>query len=200
MKLKPFQQATAQRVIDAFGEPNGSGRFLVADEVGLGKTLVAQSVIQRLRNQKGQHLEVFYVCSSLSIIHQNRKALVDFLAPSLRKHAQVSVDRLTLLPTTAPSRRAPFTLYTLTPGTLPGVNRTGRVRERAVIWELLCGAIPGLRKYTSIQNAFRRGVQSWEWDISEARAKLSPSMHRSFRRELSQKLGLSTTAWRTTDN
>jgi hypothetical protein len=141
---------------------------------------------------------VFYVCSSLSIIHQNRKALVDFLAPSLRKHAQVSVDRLTLLPTTTPSRRAPFTLYTLTPGVLPGVNRTGKARERAVIWELLCGAIPGLSNYTSIENAFRRGVQSWEWDISEARAKLNASLYKSFRRELSQKLGLSTTAWKTT--
>ena len=65
MKLKPFQQATVQRVINAFREPNASGRFLVADEVGLGKTRVAQSVIQMLRSQKGEHLEVFYVCSSL---------------------------------------------------------------------------------------------------------------------------------------
>ena len=198
MKLKPFQQATVQRVINAFREPNASGRFLVADEVGLGKTRVAQSVIQMLRSQKGEHLEVFYVCSSLSIIHQNREALVDFLAPSLRRHAQVSVDRLTLLPTNVPTRKAPFTLYTLTPGTLPGVNRTGKAKERAVIWELLCGAISGLSKYTSIEDAFRRDVQSWEGDVLEARAKLSPSLYKSFRRELSQKLGLSATAWRST--
>ena len=42
---KPFQQATARAALQAFDDKNGSRRFLVADEVGLGKTIVAQEVI-----------------------------------------------------------------------------------------------------------------------------------------------------------
>jgi len=99
MKLKPFQRATASKVVEALSMPGSSRRFLVADEVGLGKTRVAQHVILGLRTQEKRHLQVFYVCSSLSIIHQNREALLDILPPSLRSHARVTVDRLTLLPT-----------------------------------------------------------------------------------------------------
>ncbi len=197
MSLKPFQRATVRRVLEAFQVPKGSRRFLVADEVGLGKTRVAQGVIQGLCRQD-KHFEVFYVCSSLSIIHQNREALLDFLPPTLRKDARVEVDRLTLLPTVRPTQAAPFTLYTLTPGTLPAGRRTGRADERAVIWQLLCTTIPGLARFERIEGAFRRGVQYWEYHLAKAEPNFNWDLSRRFRRELAHELELAEAPWSST--
>jgi len=45
--LKDFQRATVERIDSLFR--NGQKRVLVADEVGLGKTLIARGVIAKLR-------------------------------------------------------------------------------------------------------------------------------------------------------
>ena len=44
-KPKPFQEATVEAVLRAFRAGRRYRRFLIADEVGLGKTIVAQQVI-----------------------------------------------------------------------------------------------------------------------------------------------------------
>ncbi|HCS11651.1 MAG TPA: hypothetical protein DIV40_09360 [Clostridiales bacterium] len=71
--LKDFQRATVDRVIELY--KGGQNRVLVADEVGLGKTLVAKGVIAktaRLNHQNGDELfKVVYICSNLSIANQN---------------------------------------------------------------------------------------------------------------------------------
>ena len=41
-QLKDFQLRTVDHVFDRLYGGDGTGRFLVADEVGLGKTLVAR--------------------------------------------------------------------------------------------------------------------------------------------------------------
>ena len=51
--LKPFQRATAEHIAHIFRTRK---RVLLADEVGLGKTLVARSVVAkvaRLRSEEG---------------------------------------------------------------------------------------------------------------------------------------------------
>ena len=45
--LKPFQRATVEHAFERLYSPTGSGRFLVADEVGLGKTMVAKGIIAK---------------------------------------------------------------------------------------------------------------------------------------------------------
>ena len=46
--LKPFQRRTVEHAFHRlFEAPGGTGRFLVADEVGLGKTLVARGIIAK---------------------------------------------------------------------------------------------------------------------------------------------------------
>ena len=46
--LKPFQRRTVDHAFHhLFEAPDSTGRFLVADEVGLGKTLVARGIIAR---------------------------------------------------------------------------------------------------------------------------------------------------------
>ena len=140
---KPFQEATVRHAVSRLQALDGSRRFLVADEVGLGKTLVAQGILQYLATGP-KRLNVFYVCSSLTIANQNRDNLLEVLPPEQRAGATVSVDRPTLLPWTEPQDRSAFTLFTLTPGTLPMNSSTrGRVDERASIWCLLRYGLPG---------------------------------------------------------
>ena len=71
--LKDFQRATVDRVIELY--KRCQNRVLVADEVGLGKTLVAKGVIAKtakLHHQNGDDLfKVVYICSNISIANQN---------------------------------------------------------------------------------------------------------------------------------
>ena len=46
MIAKDFQEATAARIVDLF--KSGHKRVLLADEVGLGKTIVAKTVVEKL--------------------------------------------------------------------------------------------------------------------------------------------------------
>ncbi|MFY8199762.1 MAG: DEAD/DEAH box helicase family protein, partial [Pirellula staleyi] len=69
---KPFQIATVRAVTKAFRSKRSQRRFLVADEVGLGKTIVAREVIKHMMDQLNRPLKVIYVCSNLAIRGQNQ--------------------------------------------------------------------------------------------------------------------------------
>ena len=75
--LKDFQRATVDRV--DYLCRHGQNRVLVADEVGMGKTLVARGAIvktARLRLEEGDDLlKVVYICSNSSIAGQNIQKL-----------------------------------------------------------------------------------------------------------------------------
>ena len=83
--LTPFQRATVKHVAQLYrGDGRGAGRqrALVADEVGLGKTLIARGVlaeIAMLRAEEGDPLvKVAYICSNAAIALQNvRKLKID---------------------------------------------------------------------------------------------------------------------------
>src|SRR5437763_16205999 len=72
--LKPFQRRSVDYVFDRLYGAGGTRRFLLADEVGLGKTLVARGVIARaidhLWNTIGR-IDVVYICSNHDIAPQN---------------------------------------------------------------------------------------------------------------------------------
>lgn len=78
--LKEFQRAAVDRIVERLtADPRtNSRRFLLADEVGLGKTLVAREVVARFacRNGRRNGLVVAYVCSSQEIAAQNRARLI----------------------------------------------------------------------------------------------------------------------------
>lgn len=78
-KLKRFQRATVEHIDRVFSETD-QHRFLVADEVGLGKTMIAKGVIANLavlRHKEGDDLfKVVYVCSNQTIARQNIRKLV----------------------------------------------------------------------------------------------------------------------------
>ncbi len=75
--LKNFQRATVERVDELFR--NGQRHVLVADEVGLGKTLVAKGVIvktaQCRAREKDDLFKVVYICSNQNIARQNIQKL-----------------------------------------------------------------------------------------------------------------------------
>jgi superfamily II DNA or RNA helicase len=72
--LKDFQRKTADYVVYQFD--SGRNRMLIADEVGLGKTIVAKGIIARLFEksilyEKNKQFSVVYVCSNQAIAKAN---------------------------------------------------------------------------------------------------------------------------------
>lgn len=136
-----FQKNTVDAVIKAFGPTKGARRFLVADEVGLGKTIVAQKVIQRMAESKPGPLKVIYMCSNLAIARQNQDKLLGFLSADERVKAKAKVDRLTLWMTENKPTSREVHFYPVTPATsVPFRGKrgnTGTVRERAFLSRLL---------------------------------------------------------------
>lgn len=140
-KLKPFQKATVKVALKALCRKRGNKRFLVADEVGLGKTLVAAEVIRCMVRLQNRPLVVLYVCSNLSIAAQNKKRLLEWLPEKERELAVSRIDRLTLLPEHEANSGSRVYLYALTPDTsIPmrgSGSREGKKKERALIHALV---------------------------------------------------------------
>lgn len=145
-ELVDFQQRTVHHVMDQLHDPAGSGRFLVADETGLGKSMVARGVIaktiQKLEQDDSvQRIDIVYVCSNTDLAEQNLKRLN---VTSDSDQVTPLVSRLTLLgmETGKLNRRSssgkPVNLVSFTPGTSFEMgNRTGKAEERALLYVIL---------------------------------------------------------------
>ena len=77
---KGFQRVTAEVALVTLTRKDGPRRFLVADEVGLGKTVVARTIISEMMKRRRRPLVVFYVSSNLNIAHQNQLVLSGYAA------------------------------------------------------------------------------------------------------------------------
>lgn len=140
--LKDFQRATVEHVAGRLLADVGSPRFLVADEVGLGKTLVATGVVARAiehhLDRDTKRIDVIYICSNSDIARQNTSRLVGRLGIPEIEHTR-PIDRITLLPRAIDDlkgRRINF--LALTPGTSFDLKSSeGRVEERALLYVLL---------------------------------------------------------------
>src|SRR5699024_4970911 len=73
--LKPFQRATVNHAFARlWADQDAVNRFLVADEVGLGKTMVAKGIAARAVDHlwdSGRNISVLYICSNAQIARQN---------------------------------------------------------------------------------------------------------------------------------
>lgn len=98
-KLKDFQRVTARHAFERMYDTHDPAtRFLVADEAGLGKTMVARGVIAQtidhLMAQGTERIDVVYVCSNAEIARQNIARL-----RSVNGVAEATLpDRITMLP------------------------------------------------------------------------------------------------------
>ncbi len=136
--LKDFQRRTVDYVYRRLYEDcDPVDRFLIADEVGLGKTLVAKGVVAKavdsLWERDGHRIDIVYICSNGDIARQNINRL------SFLPEPPAKVDRLTLLPRTVKNlRNRRLNFVSFTPGTSFTVNsRSGTAEERALLYWML---------------------------------------------------------------
>ncbi|QSB16831.1 hypothetical protein JQS43_11400 [Natronosporangium hydrolyticum] len=143
--LKGFQRATVAHIVDRYFGAEPTRRFLVADETGLGKSVVARGVIaqtlQRLQDDDSlERVDVIYVCSNQDVARQNLSRLrvtpdetvtLSSRLTMLAKHA----DQLNAASATAGK---PMNLVAFTPGTSFDQGwRTGTAEERALLFLIL---------------------------------------------------------------
>ncbi|MBN8283891.1 DEAD/DEAH box helicase family protein, partial [Zoogloea sp.] len=139
-QLKDFQRRTVDHVFHRmYLDAAPTRRFLVADEVGLGKTMVAKGIIARTiehLQDSVERIDIVYVCSNSAIAQQNVARLkVD----GGSEFALAS--RLTLLPTEVHNlRKNRVNFVSFTPGTTFDLkSRAGLMRERVVLFRMLRG-------------------------------------------------------------
>ena len=135
--LKPFQRDTVEYVFDRlYHDKESSRRFLVADEVGLGKTLVARGVIAKAIDDmwdRIDRIDIVYICSNSDIARQNINRL-NITGQDDFTHA----SRLTLLPSTLSGFDHKLNFVSFTPGTSFDLkSSTGIQQERALLYHLL---------------------------------------------------------------
>ncbi|WP_459384089.1 DEAD/DEAH box helicase [Arthrobacter humicola] len=176
--LRGFQRRTVEHVFKRlYLDDQPADRFLVADETGLGKSMVARGVIAKAielldRPDSGvNRIDVVYVCSNADLAKQN----LGRLNVTGQKDI-IESGRLTLLPTelaklnapAAPGTRNRVNFISLTPGTSFNVGgATGQAKERAVLFRIITqlgvigeeqhdDAVELLRAGASPQNFARR--------------------------------------------
>jgi hypothetical protein len=158
--LKDFQRATVEHAFARlFDAPDSTRRFLVADEVGLGKTMVARGVvakaIDRLDRDGVDRIDIVYICSNGDIAAQNVRKL------DVTGTGAARASRLTLLAKQVRDLRdQSLNLVALTPGTsFEQSGGGGRADERVLLYWLLRQAW-SLGERAAPKNVLQGWVQS----------------------------------------
>ncbi len=161
--LKPFQRRTVDHAFRRlFVDADSTSRFLVADEVGLGKTLVARGIIARAIDHLWEdvdRIDVVYICSNAGIARAN---LPKLQIGSANEHSFALATRLTMLATElAPGDSGPgfmenkLNFVSFTPRTSFEMGHSGgQRRERELLFHLLA---PHVERLTPLMNL----LQGW---------------------------------------
>ena len=159
-QLKDFQLATVDHVARRLYEDDETtDRFLVADEVGLGKTLVASGVIARAiehhLEQGTRRIDIVYICSNGDIARQNINKL------NVLERGDIELaSRITLLPwilNELEGNRINFVSFT--PGTSFNLRSSeGVVDERVLLYHLLAETWPDAMRGAGPRKAFAGGA------------------------------------------
>jgi hypothetical protein len=189
--LKEFQKRTARTVVEAMFE-RGQRRFLVADEVGLGKTKIARYVvaetIRRLWDDADvDRIDIVYICSNGQIARQNVTDLNVLSDVPTR-----AADRITMLPAAlAHLSRTPVNLVAFTPGTSLNFGHAGgQARERAMLFHILSherALGPSVMSRLGARSLLSLGARSFDSALPEAQrvpitAELARGYHRVLKR------------------
>ncbi len=197
-ELKKFQRATAEWAFKRmYGDHDPTHRFLVADEVGLGKTMIARAVIAKTIDHlvaKGDNrIDIVYICSNQSIARQNINKFSD-LASDVEDRSD---SRLTLLPLRAAKLEADdndtrINIIPLTPGTSFNFwGGSGSYKERVLLYvmlrrvwgeDLMTGS--GQQRFFTAGVSEKRVQYDFDWLCNDFDKKLSTAAVELFRREL----------------
>ena len=179
--LKPFQRRTVDFAFKRLFEfEDGSCRFLVADEAGLGKTMVARGVIAKTIHHLQdtvERIDIVYICSNTRIAHSNLSKLG--VGPETSK---ALATRLTLLVSEMAGSglsQNKVNLVSFTPGTSFNLRSQGGVyEERKILFHLLKDYFPTT---TGLRNFLQCGVQQDNWaNMLRGNYKLDEEIKQSF--------------------
>jgi hypothetical protein len=143
--LKDFQLSTVNYVYGRL-YTDGCRKMLIADEVGLGKTIVAKGIIakayaQFLIDKPKKTFNVIYVCSNRAIARQNLKKLNFTDDDSIITASDSQDDRMTGLAYEAlggDEAQGAFSIKAFTPATsFDEKTHAGRCDERVLLYRLL---------------------------------------------------------------
>lgn len=145
-KAKDFQQATAERIIEIFN--SGQKRVLLSDEVGLGKTIMARTVVEMAKALPGIKddgiYRVVYVCSNQNIIQQNTRNLgipqedIMHMQDSRLSMQHLILQERKMQQEAKQETELPQQLIPLTPSTSFSITSgAGNGAERALIFAIL---------------------------------------------------------------
>ena len=189
--LKDFQCQTVHWVFSKLFERDRNSRFLVADEVGLGKTLVARGVIaktiEHLSHQQ-ERIDILYICSNASIASQNIRRL-----NVTNQDDVVRATRLTyLIRETSLLKKSKVNFISLTPSTALDHTRSkgGKADERIILYTLLVPLFDSLQIKKGLKELLRCyvGPERWEQSIeaclNQGEGIYDQSIVASFRHEI----------------
>ncbi|MFZ5823523.1 MAG: helicase, partial [Bacillota bacterium] len=193
-QLKGFQRRTAQYAFRRlFVDEDSTRRFLVADEVGLGKTKVAQGVVALAIDHlwdKVKRIDIIYICSNADIARQNMGRL-NVRLPG--HEGFMAATRITLLPKVVKELdKQPVNLIALTPGTsfdLTSKSSLGTAEERVLLYWMLDTAW-GVQGSTGPLNV----LQGWVGDKDDFRSRVATfdqsSIDEALRKQFAHDLAL----------
>ena len=172
--LKAFQRRTVDHAFHRlFTAEDSTGRFLVADEVGLGKTLVARGIIARAIDHLWNdvdRIDIVYICSNAGIARANLPKLT---IPGAEERSFALATRLTMLATELARKEgepgladSKLNFVSFTPGTSFNMGHSaGQRAEREVLFQLLD---PVIKRPTALMNLLQGWVtdkDGWRWRL-----------------------------------
>lgn len=187
-RLKDFQRATVDHAFRRlYLDKDRTRRFLVADEVGLGKTMVARGVMARVIEHLWDtvdRINIVYVCSSSDIARQNVRRLAAVI-PGYDPDTK-PLERITLLPLhMGELTGSRVNLVSFTPGTSFNLRSSlGQAQERILLYVLLdqLWGVPGtgpmnlLQGYVTNRDEWRKQVR----DAVDQRARVHEGIKQHF--------------------
>ena len=168
--LKMFQRRTVDYVFDRlYGDQDPVRQFLVADEVGLGKTMVARGVIARTIEKlwdTTDRIDILYICSNQAIAAQNINRL-----NVLNRRELALPTRMTLIPLQVRGDQGldanKVNFISLTPGTTFELrSTTGVTQERALLLRMLEDQVSRPRGLHNLLQV-TAGIDGWNGAVGD---------------------------------
>ena len=190
--LKAFQRKTVDYVSKRLlSDPDAVRHFLVADEVGLGKTMVARGVIARTIEALQDNIpriDIVYICSNSAIAKQN----VARLNVMGGERTRVLPTRLTILALELARvggiKRKGVNFFSLTPGTSLDLKQGGGMKqERALILRLIWDLLKDRRAVAKMLQGYA-GASGWrstrKWIDNQ---QIDPQIKKRFQKSISSR-------------